>query len=123
MVFACEKESATEPSNEQLKMGRVQVVQNGMWNGATGKYDSTASGRTVVTADGDMLRGATFWCFCFHPNKVRYAQDFTAWQTIKNNHFNAVRLALNFEEPDKLESYPEGTRFLQVFGCLSTGMP
>jgi|GEM_PF-3643440 len=93
------------------QMGRVKVVQNGLLNKTTGEYDSTAAGRTVVTAGGELLRGATFWCFAFHPNKVKYAKQFSAWQTLKDHHFNAVRLALNYEEPDKLEGNPEGEPF------------
>jgi len=112
LFLACDKKSSpTGPEEKVPALGRAQVVQNGGWNPSTGKYDSSATGRTVVTADGDLLHGATLWCFCFHPNKVRYANEFSSWQTLKNNHLNAVRLALNYEEPDALAGNPEGEPF------------
>ncbi len=112
LSFACKEDSSpTAPEDKTPRLGRVKVVQNGLWNAAENRYDSTAAGRTVVTSGGELLRGGTFWCFCFHPNKVRYANEFSSWQTIKDHHFNAVRLALNYKEPEKLEGYPEGEPF------------
>jgi hypothetical protein len=111
LVPSCQKEGSPTKPEESDGTGRVKVVQNGLWLAPENRYDSTASGRTVVTADGELLRGGTLWCFCFHPDKVKYAQTFAAWQRIKDHHLNAVRLALNHEEPDKLEGNPEGEPF------------
>lgn len=76
---------------------RVRVVNNGRFNYTNSTYNAAATGRTVVTADGELLRGANLWCMCFHKSKVDYADTFAAWQTIKDYHLNAVRLALNYE--------------------------
>lgn len=96
-ALAC---ALASPSLEAVR-GRVQVVQNGAWDSSGNRYDPEAPGRTVVTDQGSLLRGAAFWAVTYHSWSVKYAQQRSSWEVLKENGFNLVRLSLNNFEPDK----------------------
>ncbi len=80
--------------------GRVQVVQNGAWDYQTDSYDPDAPGRTVVTDQGTLLRGADFWALTDHGWATKHALKFENWKRLKDLGFNLVRLSLNNMDPE-----------------------
>jgi hypothetical protein len=54
---------------------------------------------TIVSDQGTLLRGGTFWLSKGHLTRLAWAQNREAWKTFQQYRLNAVRLACMFERP------------------------
>lgn len=53
-------------------------------------------GNTLVSEQGTRLRGGTFWIYGWISSKTTWALSPDAWKAIKDNNFNAMRVACGY---------------------------
>src|SRR5665213_1599538 len=55
---------------------------------------------SLVTDQGTLMRGSTFWEFGNIPGRIDWANNPSAWPLLTQNHLNCARLAIGYNNTD-----------------------